>query len=344
MKAQTPNLYTAICHAEPEVGMLAIALCLELPQDGKVPEWVQILPVGEVKGRDGREWTNPDPEAVIRRTLENQRDVVLDWEHATELKAPNGEKAPAAGWLKGANAYKVENGFIWGKFDYTPDGLKSVANSECRYLSPVFRYTADGVIWDITSVALTNRNNLYTKALNHQNPTKPQEKAMELAELLALLGLPATTTLEAARNHIQKMQSDLQTALNHAQQPSLDKFVPRGDYDAMKQRAMNAEQSLVDRNKADHKKAAEAAVDGAIKAGKIAPASKDYYLQTACNSEEGLKAFNTFIETAPVITTPSSLDGKQVPSEHLTAMNAEQKKMVAAFGNTEEDMKKYADR
>ncbi len=157
--------------------------------------------------------------------------------------------------------------------------------------------------------------------------------------LLALLGLAETASEEQATNAVRKLQGDLQTALNRAETPSLDKFVPRTDYGAVLARAINAEQKLADRDKADLEMAVNTAVDTALKDGKITPASKDFYLAT-CRQQGGLEAFKKFLETAPVIGKTSGLDGKQ-PDDGVTALNAEQAKIAAMFGNSAEDLKKY---
>lgn len=337
-----PHLQTALCSEQTDLPSLSSALCFELPQNSNAPEWMQLLPVGDVDGRDGRSWKNPDPQAVIERTLASGRDVVLDWEHATELKAPKGEPAPAAAWFK---EYKIEDGYIWGKPNYTPNGLESVKNQEQRYISPVFRFTKDNTIWDITSVALTNSNNLYLKALNHQTKTPDEVTPMtpeQLKALLKALGLPEDANFDTAMNHVQQQNEKLQTALNNQQKTTdLNKFVPRADHDAVLLRAKNAEQNL--QTIADEEKTAAitAAIDGAVAAGKIAPASKEFYT-AVCQQEGGLDQFKTYLESAPVIADNAGLDGKK-PPETQTAMNAEQQHLNQFFGNSAEDLKKYGE-
>lgn len=334
--AIAPTLFTAL-NQQAAAGLLIelqSALCFELPADGNVPEWVPLIPVGAVQGRDGRQWTNEDPEAVIAHTKTAQREQPLDWEHSTELKAPKGEPAPAAGWF---SDYRVNNGFIEGRLALNAEGAASVTGKQYRYISPVFRHTSDGRIWDITSAALTNIPNLVLPALNHQQHTP--EGMMNLAQLLALLGLPADTTFEAALNHVKTLQGELQTAKNRAETPPLDKFVPRADYDTVLQRASNAEQKLADNAKAEKDSAINKAVDDAIAQGKVAPASKDFYV-AACRQEGGLEQFASFVAGAPVIAGGTGLDGKQ-PAGTQTALNAEQQKMASFFGNSEEDLKQY---
>jgi phage I-like protein len=339
---KTPNaLYTAL-NTEQSL-QLETALCFELPADGTIPEWVPLIPVGEVIGRDGRKWKNINPAAVIGYTIATNREQPLDYEHSTEIKAPKGEEAPAAGWFK---EYRVANGHIEGRLVLNPRGLASVQNREYRYLSPVFRYDAHGNIYDIRSVALTNRHNLLTPALNSEqtpvNQNNQETSTMDLAQLLAALATALNaeiSTPEQALSVIKQKETDLQTARNAEAQPDLTKFVPVETHEVVLQRAMNAEQKLTDNLQTALNAEIDTAIDDAVAQGKIAPANKDFY-RTACNSEGGLDKFREFAKAAPVVAAPSDLDGKK-PGEHKTALNAEEQKIADAFGNTAEDLKTY---
>lgn len=76
-----------------------------------LPERVELVPAGEVKGRDGRRWVNDNPLSILERFALQGTDLPVDIEHSTELRAPKGEPAPAAGWV-----YRLEvvNGAVWG--------------------------------------------------------------------------------------------------------------------------------------------------------------------------------------------------------------------------------------
>lgn len=327
----------ALNSAELPEGCELVALNFELPADGSAPEWIELLPAGlTIQGRDGRAWLNDRPEGVIEAFRLDGRELPFDWEHSTELKAPKGEEAPASGWASQLEAR--EGGSIWAKVAWTPKGRASIEGREYRYISPVFVFEKDsGRVLRLTSAALTNQPNLRLSALNRQQPTK-EKRTMELAQLLALLGLPAGTTLEQALNHIRKMQGDLQTALNSVNSPSLDKFVPRADFDQMKTRALNAEQAAAEQKKAEQEIAINSEIDGALKAGKIAPASKDYYV-AMCRKEGGLDAFRDFLKTAPEIGKPSGMDTRTPPAAGV-ALNAEEKQICASLGISEEEYRK----
>lgn len=314
------------------------ALNFELPQaGGPAPEWIQLLPAGSpIVGRDGRSWSNDIPAGIVDAFAADGKPMPLDWEHATELKAPKGEPAPAAGWI--VELELREDGSLWGRVEWTPRGAVAVGNKEYRFISPVFIYDrATSLIMKLTSVGLTNRPNLYLQALNRQHH---EEEAPMLKKLLQALGLSETATEEAALNQITKLQGDLATALNRAEQPSLDKFVPKADYDAVVAKAANTEQTL--KTVQDHitETAINTEIDAALKAGKITPATVDYH-KAQCRQEGGLDRFKAFCQAAATVAADSNLDTKKPGDSEAAALNAEEARVAAMFGNSAEDITKY---
>ncbi|MBP7517182.1 MAG: hypothetical protein KA768_05060 [Desulfobulbus sp.] len=317
---------------------------------GDLPERVQLIPAGAVVGRDGRQWVLDDPQQVVDRFIEQGTELPVDIEHSTELRAPKGEPAPAAGWV---HQLEVIDGAIWGAVNWNETGRGLVGGKQYRYLSPVILYNpGDGSIKGLTSVALTNRPNLHLPALNFENmgsvpekgsgpannqgDTTPEEQPM-LKAVLAALGLPEDATEATAVNAVKELNTKLASAMNA--QPSLEKFVPRADYDQALTRATNAEQGLAEIRKAKLDSEIQAAIDGALAAGKITPATVDYH-RAQCSQEGGLERFAAFVAAAPAIGDPSGLDGKEAPAG-AKALNAEQRQVMEMFGNTPEDIAKY---
>mgnify|MGYP003606848355 FL=1 len=310
------------------------ALNFEIPA-GDAPEWIELIPAGAtITGRDGRRWVNDRPDGVIERFRADGRDIPVDFEHATELKAPKGEKAPAVAWIT-----DLENrgGAVWGHVVWNQTGQDSVALREYRYYSPVWDYEIEsGRIVRLVSVGLTNRPNLRVTALNHESS---QEEKPMLKKLLKALGLAEDATEETALNAITTLKTDLATAMNRAETPSLDKFVPRADYNQAVARATNAETALaaVKTEKLEDEITAE--IGAALEAGKITPATKDYHT-ARCREEGGLEAFRKFVEVAPVIGDPSGLDEKKREDKQGTALNAEEMKILENMGISVEDYQK----
>lgn len=318
------------------------ALNFELPQNmSGAPEWIQLLPGGTaLVGRDGRSWINIDPTGLVAEFIADAKDMPLDWEHATELKAPKGEEAPAAGWFKELQVR--DDGSVWGRIEWTDKGREAVASKSYRYISPVFIYDPKtGQIIRLTSVGLTNKPNLYLPALNreqHQQQHTQKGTSMELEQLLAALGLPAGTSFAAALNHISQMNTNLATALNAAQNPPLDKFVPKADYELALNRATTAETKLADQAKASLETAINAEIETALKAGKITPATVEYHT-AQCRQEGGLDRFKAFCQAAPTVAADSDLSKKK-PGGTETALNAEEAKVCEMMGLSVEEYKK----
>jgi len=310
-----------------------IALNFELPAGTEPPAELMLIPPGKiVKGRDGRAWNNANPQGIVDFFKARGLKIPIDIEHATELKAPKGDEAPAVGWHPDLEARA--DGSIWAKTEWNPRGNQMVMNREYSYYSPAIIYDkATMNIVGIKSVGLTNTPNFDIPALNSEDKTKGAS-SMELEQLLAALGLPAGTTFAAALNHIAQMKTNLATALNQAQSPPLDRFVPRADYDTALNRATTAETALKTVQDQQLETAINTEIDAALQAGKITPATKDYHV-AQCRQEGGLERFKAFVATAPKVADATDLD-KRKP-EHGTALNAEEKAICSQLGISEED-------
>lgn len=131
------------------------------------PGWIQLLPAGpDVIGRDGRQWKLSDPAAIVAAFQRRQTNMVVDWEHATEHRAPAGLEAPAAGWI---DALEVRQGAIWGNVEWTDRAAAQIRAREYRFISPVFQYEKQtGEIRALVSAGLTNSPNLQLAALNRE--------------------------------------------------------------------------------------------------------------------------------------------------------------------------------
>lgn len=278
--------------------LLRSSICRELPASAEAPEWVELLPAGpRIEGRDGRAWTLTDPSLVVARF---RGRLVFDWEHGTQLVGPKGARAPAAAWIE---ALEVREGAIWGRVDWTPAGAQDVKSRAYRFQSPVFTHTAAGEIIQLVGAGLTNSPNLDLVALNRADD---KDSLMNYKAIAKALGLAETAT-----------EPEILTALNSLQTsagtPSLDKFVPRADYDVALNRASLAEKTLSEQATTALNQTIEQELTAACKAGKITPATMEYY-RTSCRQEGGLERFRTFAKDAPVIGEPSKLDGQKPPT------------------------------
>lgn len=318
--------------------MNRIALNFELPaatEAAPLPDWLMLVPAGRFVGRDGRSWVNDQPAEAIAYNRSLKRDLVVDVEHASEIKAPKGEEAPAAGWI---DQLDVRDGAIWGHVDWNGKGSALILNREYRYYSPALRVDAAQRVRGLASVGLTNKHNLELPALNHQQTT---EDSMSVAAAIRqALGLKDDANDADAVLAIGDLKNNYQTALNSAQSPSLEKFVPRADHDLVLAKNGELETALNTERAGKRDAEINTLIDQAIADGKITPATREFYVAT-CNQQGGIEHFKTFIGKASKVTgDDTQLDDKN-PNQHQTALNAEQQKVAAMFGNSVEDIAKF---
>lgn len=298
--------------------------------DGVAPEWVELIPAGpKVTGRDGRSWLFDEASGslLLSNFTDRTIDLPIDWEHATQHRAPKGMDAPASAWIK---QLEIRDGALWGRVEWTPRGASDVVSREYRFLSPVFDYDPTSMrIACLVSAGLTNKPNFLLTALNQETPENTPVKLSPA--LLAALGLPETATEEQATAAAAQLKTT-QQALN-AEQRNLERFIPRADYDAVVQRATNAEQALASQKKVEHDKTVDALLTAATQAGKITPATVDYH-RAACHDETGLARFKAFVDAAPVVAADTSL-GERRHESTATALNAEEKQVASLLGMSE---------
>lgn len=316
------SIYTALNNAD-QSDAIVTALCRTLPSDINADEgiWLPLVPIGAFAGRDGRSWTNSDPEAVINNTT---LPFVLDIDHASELTA----NTEASGWV---TKLKIQEDHIFGWLEFNALGKKAIDEKRYKFYSPAFNVTKDSVLLDLSSMGLTNKPNLYVPALNkaQDNQTTPQQKDDPMLKaLLAALGLSEDADQTVALNAIQALKD----TKPDPQTPDLNSFVPHATHNQVVTQLNTANQKLAALETEKHQEAVETALNSAISDKKIAPADKAFYANY-CSTEQGLADFNKFVSTkAPVIgdsnlpNSPAQKDGKD------TELNSEQQGILAQMG------------
>jgi phage I-like protein len=300
-------------------------------ESGTAPDWVQLTPPGPViVGRDGRAWKMSDAEAVAA-AYDPGKEPQIDIEHSSQQLAPQGLPAPAVGWIA---EIAVRDGALWGRVNWTADGAAAVASRAYRYLSPAFRFDPKtGEVLQIVSAGLTNTPNFEMAALNAARTSPDMERSPMDQSVLEALGLQPTATAADAVAAITTLRTARDTALNAAQVPDLSRFVPRADHDV----ALNRIRGFEAAEAAARDARIVEAVDAAVAAGKIAPASKDYHL-AACRQEGGLDRFVAMVASAPVIAAASGLDGR-TPDGTPGRLTADELAMCRMLGT---DPEKFA--
>jgi phage I-like protein len=165
----------------------ALAVCFSelaaVDVTGAPPDWVQVIPGGQLDGRDGRgPFRMIDPQKVIDETRKLNMEVglPLDFNHATDIASEKGGEAPAAGWMKD---FKIgPNNSLMAHVEWTHRGKAALSRGpngeppEVRYLSPVFQFNPKtGDILSLLRAGLTNNPNLCDTAIHARKPHSAEE-------------------------------------------------------------------------------------------------------------------------------------------------------------------------
>jgi len=168
-------------------------------------------PLGAMKGDGPWRLSAEGAAMIIAENASRSTDILLDYEHQSELAADNGLPVLASGWIDPRSLEFRGDGEepgLYGAVTWTAKAAAAIGADEYRYLSPVFFYTADGgEVIGLKSVALTNqpgidepmkaalRARLSVSARGGRASASTEEKPeVELKQLLEALGLPETTS------------------------------------------------------------------------------------------------------------------------------------------------------
>ena len=280
--------------ASPSVALvLGVSTLAVKLTDGKPPEWVHVLPRGELVARDGRRF-HIDPEALVARFQADGVDIAIDLDHALALRAPKGEAAPAQAWLKALDARPDG---LWGQVDWLDGGKTVLAARTHRYLSPTFHHDDSGRATWLHSVALVAAPAMagtpaLASALTTQTETRPMKG------IATALGLTEDASEQACLTALGTMKAGLVTKAVHEE--TLAKLTAAtGELAEMKRKAREAEVGTV--------------LEDALKARKILPAQREHYA-ALCATDEGLAGVRALLAATAEQLKPSGLDGKDPPA------------------------------
>jgi phage I-like protein len=323
-------------------------------ETGALPSAIELVPAGDViSGRDGRKWKKSDSQKIVKNSMSRLSRLVIDENHATDLAAPKGGSSPAMGWM--TNLRTGEDGSIWADVEWTARGKAAVLNKEYSFISPVFLHDDQGEITVVLRAGLTNSPNLQLPAINAEAPEKIMTEVFMSKELLTALGLGENATEEEVLAAVKALVAVAAAAKAAAKEDvamqasttSVDllAYSPRADLNAMETRALAAEKQLASLNAERLKKDAEAAVDEAIKARKIAPSSREEYL-AVCSTAEGLEKMKNIFSKSPAIisTEPCAPEGVPPASGSGVSLNADESAAAKAMGYTAEEFQKLKEK
>lgn len=333
--------------------------------DGQVRREFLVLPYGNpFYGRDGRgPWIMRDhahAEKVLSftRQMLGGVDMMIDYDHASELAAPEGKgRALAAGWV---SKLDIREDGIWASVDWTPQAEAELAARQYRYISPYFR--VDKVTREVTrlvNAGLTNTPNLDLPALAHmragapagEDPTMTMIALAPLVAALALASSAGETEVLAAIGKLKADRDGSEAALNAARtelglgadagseavlaavqaakaaKPDPAQFVPKAGYDQLQARLARLEKERV-----------LASVEAAVSSGKLPPAMKDWAIDLGKKDEAAL---NSYLAAAVPFPAGAAITGEPKPEKGK--LTEDEKAICAMMGLTEADFIKHRD-
>jgi phage I-like protein len=302
-------------------------------QAAVLPEWIRVLPLGKVELADHREPFMVD-EASLTSMVAAFRsrgiDLVIDYEH----QSLNGERAPAAGWIKDLEA---RGDGLWARVDWTQQAAEYLAQREYRYFSPVLRLDPETRRpLALMHVGLTN-----VPAINHLPPLVARwggeakaagelapvglalgarrlemdslkEKAKMVEKLKRLMGLTPEVEEGAVCGKALEAFRELGAILNLPDDATVAQL--RGAVEAHKAgaaRLVKAEEEVQALKARLMAETTARVVEEALKAGKVSPAQRGWALEYCRRDLEG---FKTYAARAPkLVPTGEELHLKKEP-------------------------------
>jgi phage I-like protein len=344
-----------------EAGAIASATQV-LDGAGNVRNDFLVMPFGTpIATRNGAQHNLRNREHA-ERVLGTTRDflasaqMAVDYDHQTYTATNTsvGGTAKASGWV---GDLEIRPDGIWATgVKWTGAGSDALASQEYRYISPYYKYDpATGDVTRIVNLGITNLPNFDMAAIAAETSTNEGHTGMKKIAVALGLAEDATedqilqkiTDWKAAKSTASAMQTglisvfgldpkasteDITAAAKQAKeavavaseaegQVDLTKFVPRAEFDALASTVNNREEQD-----------GVAMVEQAIADGKIAPASKDFFIGQV-KKDRGAVA--SFIETAPAIM--KDVDFENIDKKTAKGLTAEEAAIASQLGLTEDE-------
>lgn len=332
---------------------------------GGAPEVIAVLPLGHVVSQKGEFDVDEESfEAMKAQIAQRGVDLVVDYEHQTLT----GDRAPAAGWVK---ELFIEDGQIKARVEWTLPAKQYLENKEYRYLSPVITVRkADNKATGLHSLALTN-----TPAIEGMTPIvnsttfEGGQNNMEIIKKLAeLLGLGEDATEEQVFEALKSCVDENKALKEKVEGSGGDGKQPPDQENVVANKAVcellglktgaatedvtaaimelkggivggvNLAAEIKALKQREAERDADAAVELALKSGKITPAQKEWAREYALAAPKGFKAF---CDKAPQVVPLEEIAGggelalKSDKPDEATMLACKQ------LGVSEEDVKKY---
>jgi phage I-like protein len=280
--------------------------------DAALPEWILLLPLGQVELLDRPEPLQVDPESLatlVRAFRSRGVDLVIDYEH----QSLQGRQAPAAGWIKDL---EDRGDGLWARVEWTSQAQEYLRNREYRYFSPVLQLDPETrQPLALMQVGLTNvpaikrlpplvakwdaREKKAAPGPRQVLKEEKTRKGVEVEKLKLIMGLPPEADDQAVWARVLEAFQNLAAVLKLPEEATASQLLEAAkalqlDADRLK-RVEKELQQLKSRVAAE---TTAQAVEEAMKAGKIAPAQKSWALEYYRQDPAG---FQTFVARAPQV-------------------------------------------
>lgn len=274
---------------------------------------------GTIRTRDGRSY-RIDLAKLAARFAADGVKIPVDINHATEILAPQGQRADPVGWI---TAVEIEGAALLGTIEWIdPAGAVALLRAY-PYVSPAFPASKGEAEWLksvalVTSPALGNQPAL---AAADRSPEEVQEICMKT--VATALGLAETAT-----------EAEYLAAVTSLQSKAAD-TVAKAIHDETVAKLAATTAELTQIRDAARKGKVDAVIEGALKAKKILPAQKGHYV-SLCATDEGLAAVEALLAASPELLGASGLDDKTVPGGDVVQLSAEDQAVMKQLGLTED--------
>lgn len=324
------------------------------------PEVIPVLPLGHVVSQKGEFDVDEESFRAMKAQIARRGvDLVVDYEHQT-LK---GVQAPAAGWVK---ELILRDGGIAARVEWTPAATEYLQNKEYRYLSPVITVRKlDGKATGLHSLALTNTPAIegmtpIVNSLNFEGGQENMEFIQQIAKLLGLAeGAGPEEVMKALQTCIDENKALKDDEGKGKEPPAADVVANKAVCELLGLGAgaatedvtakimelkggtidgVNVLEELKALKRLASERDADAAVDLALKAGKIAPAQKDWARDYALTSPKG---FAAFVEKAPQVVPLGETRLEDVKALKGDKPDEATLLVCKQLGVSEEDLAKY---
>jgi phage I-like protein len=289
---------------------------------------IKLLPIGVINCRDGRVFRVDDlahAEQIVAASVAHAGacDIPIDFDHQLVTAPKNGGQAPASGWI---TALSAEADGIWANVTWTEDGFARLSARTYRYVSPAMRHDKAGRVLRIDHAGLVNEPAITElPAVASTLPTEMENDDVDLTQIAAALGLPATATMDEILAAIGAMQPAMAAAATLASSASVFGLTAEAGAGALALAAVAAAKpdpakfapiAVVDDLRGQLATLAAADHDRTIAAakasGKLSPAMEPWARDYLAKDAPG---FNSWLATAAVIVTPGETDLVTLASE-----------------------------